>query len=193
MPLAILLILGAALFRCLRPWVGGPENFAPMAALALCGALYLPRPWNWVGPLLALLVSDAILNLYYGIGVWTGSTLAASAAYLLIAALGGFLSKRPSWPGWLAGSLTASVLFYFLTNTEAWWFLPGYEKSWAGWVQALTLGLPGYPPTWTFLRNSVVSDLVFTFVFVAGMEWAARRFPRNLRPRPGLLSPRSAR
>lgn len=193
MPLAILLILGAALFRCLRPWVGGPENFAPMAALALCGALYLPRPWSWVGPLLALLVSDAILNLHYGIGVWTGSTLAASAAYLLIAALGGFLSQRPSWPGWLTGSLTASVLFYFLTNTEAWWFLPGYEKSWAGWVQALTLGLPGYPPTWTFLRNSVVSDLVFTFVFVAGMEWAARRFPRNLRPRLGLLSPRSAR
>lgn len=193
MPLAILLILGTALFRCLRPWVGGPENFAPMAALALCGGLYLPRPWNWAGPLLCLLVSDAVLNLHYGLAIWTGSTLAAMASYVVIFFFGNWLARRPSWMGWLAGSLVASILFYLLTNTEAWWFLPGYEKSWAGWVQALTLGLPGYPPTWTFLRNSVVSDMIFTLVFVAGVEWAARRFPQNLRPRLVRWSFRPAR
>ena len=188
MPWAFLLISGAALFRCLRPWVGGPENFAPMAALALCAGLYLPRPWNWAGPLLCLLVSDAVLNLHYGLAVWTGSTLAAMAAYLLIVILGEFLARRPSWIRWLAGSLMASILFYLLTNTEAWWFLPGYEKSWAGWVQALTLGLPGYPPTWTFLRNSAGSDMIFPLVFVAGVEWSARRFPQTARPRLARLS-----
>ena len=180
---AIFLLTGTALFRCLRPWVGGPENFAPMAALALCGGLYLPRPWNWAGPLLCLLVSDAVLNLHYGLAIWTGSTLVAMVAYLAIVLLGNLLAQRPSWTRWLAGSLAASFLFYLLTNTEAWWFLPGYEKNWTGWLQALTLGLPGYPPTWTFLRNSAISDVVFTLIFVTGVEWSVRRFPQALRPR----------
>jgi len=57
----------------------------------------------------------------------------------------------------------------------------------------LTLGLPGYPPTWTFLRNSVVSDMIFTLIFVVGVEWAARRFPQNLRPRLARMPFRPAR
>lgn len=174
---AILLLVGATLFRCLRPWVGGPENFAPLAALALCGSLYLPRPWSWAGPLLALLISDIFLNLHYGVEGVTGTTLAAGGAYLLISAMGVQLARRPSAWWWLGGSLGASLLFYFVTNTAAWWGLLAYDKSWAGWIQALTTGLPGYPPTWTFLRASVISDLLFTVLFVGGVEWSARKFP----------------
>ena len=77
---AIFLIGGVALFRCLRPWVGGPENFAPLAALALCGAFYFRKPWNWAGPLLALLISDAVLNLHYGQTIFTLNTAAAAGA-----------------------------------------------------------------------------------------------------------------
>ena len=174
---AILLLVGATLFRCLRPWVGGPENFAPLAALALCGSLYLPRPWSWAGPLLALLVSDIFLNLHYGVAGVTGATLAVAGATMMICALGTQLARRPSGWLWLAGSLGASFLFYFVTNSAAWWTLVGYDKSLAGWIQALTVGLPGYPPTWTFLRASVISDLIFTVLFVVGVEWSARKCP----------------
>jgi hypothetical protein len=38
----------------------------------------------------------------------------------------------------------------------------------------LTVGIPGYPPSWTFLRSSLISDLLFTSLFVAGVEWSAR-------------------
>ena len=181
---------GTVLFRCLRPWVGGPENFAPLAALALCGGLYFRRPWNWAVPLLALLISDAVLNLQFGAKIWTASTLASGVAYLLIVAGGAWIARHPSWTGWLAGSLGASGVFYLVTNTGAWWLLPAYEKNWTGWLQALTTGLPGYPPTWTFLRHSLISDLVFTLVLVAGMEWSARRStqtsdcPRSILPLP---------
>jgi hypothetical protein len=182
MPWAIFLLLGVAVFRCIRPWVGGPENFAPLAALALCGSLYFPRPWNWVGPLLALFVSDTVLNLHYGLGPITGSTWMAGVAYLLIIFIGNGLIRHTSWPIWLMGSLGATFLFYLVTNTGAWWALPGYEKSFVGWSQALTTGLPGYPPTWTFLRASLVSDLLFTVLFVGGVEWSVRRFPGKVRP-----------
>jgi hypothetical protein len=119
--------------------------------------------------------------------------LAASVAYLLIVALGDLLARRASWGGWLAGSLMASLIFYLLTNTQAWWFLPGYEKSWAGWAQALTTGLPGYPPTWTFLRSSVISDLIFVGVFVVGAEGLSRQFPRGFRSLRSILPLRPAR
>jgi hypothetical protein len=178
---AIFLLAGVVLFRCARPWVGGPENFSPLAALALCGALYFSRPWSWAGPLLALLVSDIFLNLHYGLAPVTSGTGLAAISYLLIWALGDRLAGRPSWKAWLGGALVATLLFYGVTNTGAWWTIPIYEKSWGGWVQALTVGIPGYPPTWTFLRSSLISDLLFTGLFVAGVEWSARRSAGKVR------------
>ena len=90
---AIFLLVGVAVFRCVRPWVGGPENFAPLAALALCGSLYFPRPWSWAGPMLALLVSDLFLNLYYGLEPISESSGAALLSYFLISVLGARLAK----------------------------------------------------------------------------------------------------
>jgi hypothetical protein len=66
----------------------------------------------------------------------------------------------------LGGTLVASVLFYLITNTGSWLGLAAYPQNFAGWIQSLTIGLPGYPPTWTFFRNSLVSDLLFAAFFV---------------------------
>ncbi len=44
------------------PWLG---NFAPVAAVALCGAIYLPRKLALVLPLAALFFSDVILNAFH--------------------------------------------------------------------------------------------------------------------------------
>jgi hypothetical protein len=66
---------------------------------------------------------------------------------------------------------------------------PGYVKSFAGLVQALTVGLPQYSatPTWMFFRNSVVSDLLFTGLFVLCMNFVRRSEPAraaSVLPRP---------
>ena len=83
---------------------------------------------------------------------------------------------------WLLGA----VLFYILTNTQAWWGDVFYAKTLAGWWQALTVGHPEYPPTIFFFRNTLVSDLLFTGVFAVTMEYAARRAGR-----PSLLEKRA--
>jgi hypothetical protein len=57
---------------------------------------------------------------------------------------------------------------------------PGYAKNLAGLFQSLTVGLPQYSatPTWMFFRNSLLSDLIFTALFVvcmsAGRTWENR-------------------
>jgi hypothetical protein len=44
----------------------------------------------------------------------------------------------------------------------------GYAKNFAGLVQSLTVGLPQFSatPSWMFFRNSLLSDLLFTLLFV---------------------------
>ena len=96
--------------------------------------------------------------------------------------LGRWVAVRSSWDRWLGGALAASLIFYLVTNSFSWWTNVGYDKSPVGWWQALTVGMPGFSPTWTFLRASVISDLLFTAVFVAGIEWSARRNPGKVRP-----------
>src|SRR5688500_6860928 len=41
------------------------HNFSPLAAITLCGAIYLPRRTAIAVPLLALFISDLALNLHY--------------------------------------------------------------------------------------------------------------------------------
>jgi hypothetical protein len=59
-------------------------------------------------------------------------------------------------------------MFYVITNTFSWLSDPGYAKSFAGLIQSLTVGLPQYSatPSWMFFRNSLLSDFIFTCVFV---------------------------
>jgi hypothetical protein len=72
----------------------------------------------------------------------------------------------------LPASIVASTMFYVITNTFSWLSDPGYAKNLAGLIQSLTVGLPQYSatPTWMFFRNSLVSDLIFTGLFVVCMN-----------------------
>jgi hypothetical protein len=82
------------------------------------------------------------------------------------------LQNRASLRTLLPASVIASTLFYLITNVFSWLSDPGYAKNFAGLIQSLTIGLPQYSatPTWMFFRNSLVSDLVFTCLFVVCMS-----------------------
>ena len=90
--------------------------------------------------------------------------------------LGLALSSRPSLRTLIPASLAGSTLFYAITNAFSWLTDPGYLKNFGGLIQALTVGLPQYgsTPTWMFFRNSLVSDLLFTLLFVACMSFSRR-------------------
>ncbi len=177
MAIGILLIVVAALWRVAGAFVPGGafSNFAPLMALALCGGLFLPRVWAWVIPLAALLISDFILDLHYGVPflTWMGGSVYACYAVMIMAGIG--LRRNPRLPLVFGAALLSSLLFYGVTDTVAWAADPGYAKDAAGWFQALTTGLPGYPPTWTFFRNSAASDLLFTGLYIGAMALTGSR------------------
>ena len=167
---AIMLLLAGTFFRVIRVDLA-PEtlpNFAPLMAAALCGAVFIPGWMGLVVPVVALLVSDALLNVHYGVPVVSTQLLWTLPGYLIAVGLGWMIrERRGGLLAILGGTLVASVLFYLITNTGSWLGLVSYPRNFAGWIQSLTIGLPGYPPTWTFFRNSLVSDLLFAAFFVA--------------------------
>jgi len=70
------------------------------------------------------------------------------------------------------GTLLGALLFYLVSNTVSWLVNPVYAKTIAGWVQALTVGLPGFPPTWVFGLKSLLGTGLFTGLFAGAMKWS---------------------
>jgi hypothetical protein len=175
---ALILILAAVAYRIVTglaiisgsTWL---SNFAPLAAIALCGAVYFPPKLKFTIPLLALYLSDIVLNVHYGAPLLVPEIICRYFALALVGWLGLVIANRPSWKTLLPASLAGSTLFYLITNIFSWLSDPGYVKNFAGLIQALTVGLPQYSatPTWMFFRNSVVSDLLFTGLFVLCMTF----------------------
>jgi hypothetical protein len=175
---AFILILAAVVYRIVTglaiisgsTWL---SNFAPLAAIALCGAVYFPTRLKFTVPLVALLLSDIVLNMYYSAPLLAPEIVCRYFALGLVGWVGLAMANRPSWKTMLPASLAGSTLFYVITNVFSWLSDPGYLKNFAGLIQALTVGLPRYSatPTWMFFRNSVVSDLLFTGLFVLCMNF----------------------
>lgn len=179
---AFLLIMAAIAYRLIVGFaiVSGStwmSNFSPFAAIALCSAVYLPLRYKFVVPFAALILSDIALNLHYHVALLDGMTFVRYGAFALIGMIGWRLRHHPSLKTLLPASLAGSCLFYFVTNASAWLTDPGYAKGFAGLVQSLTVGLPAYggTPTWMFFRNSLVSDALFTALFVVCMSLGKSR------------------
>lgn len=175
---ALLLILSAVAYRIvLRLFVHSDStwlaNFAPLAAIALCSAAYLPARYKFTLPLLALLGSDVVLNIHYGASLLDPLIFGRYLALIVVGCVGLALQHHASFKNLLPASIAGSTIFYIITNAFSWLSDPGYVKNFAGLVQALTVGLPAYSatPTWMFFRNSLVSDLLFTGLFVLCMHF----------------------
>ena len=192
---ALILIFSAVVYRIAAGLLihsGQAEwlsNFAPLAAIALCGAAYFPAKFKFTVPLGALFVSDLFLNYFYGAPLVQGQMISRYLALALVGLIGLALQNRASLKTLLPASLLGSTIFYLITNTFSWLSDPGYVKNFDGLIQALTVGLPQYSatPTWMFFRNSVLSDLFFTLLFVACMNFG----PKASR-RAGVALPRVA-
>lgn len=162
----------------------------PARAIALCAAVYFPKKYKFTIPIAAFFVSDAVINYYYGVTLLDPQIICRYFALILVGCLGLLLQNRASLKTLLPASVVGSTIFYFITNAFSWLSDPGYAKNFAGLIQSLTVGLPQYSatPTWMFFRNSIVADLFFTLLFVACMH-----FGRNTsRADAGVRLPRIA-
>ena len=168
---ALILIIAVTLYRVCYALAGSPgswANFSPLAAILLCSAAYLPRKYILLASLGPLLVADLLLNAHYHEPLIDTGMVSRYFCFGLILLLGYVVRRQQQYKVlFLFGSTIAgSCLFYLVTNTATWISTVDYAKTLTGWWQALTIGEPGFPPTLLFFRNTILSDLFFTALFV---------------------------
>lgn len=135
-----------------------PHSINPIIAISLfSGAIIRDRKWAFFLPIMAMFASDLMLEIFsitqgfYGLG-----QIGNYAALLFVTALG-FLMKKPNIKNVAGLSIAGSLLFFFLSNTNCYFFdfTDFYGKGVNGWLACLTAGIP-------FLRNGMLIDLMFS-------------------------------
>jgi hypothetical protein len=194
---ALLLIFSAVAYRVttgllIHSGASWLSNFAPLAAIALCSAAYFPKKYKFSVPLITLFISDAVINFRYGAPLLDPQILVRYFALAVVGGLGVLLQYRASLKTLLPASIVGSTIFYAMTNAFSWLSDPGYAKNLGGLIQALTVGLPQYSatPSWMFFRNSLISDLLFTLLFVISMNFG--RSAERSRTRAARFHPAAA-
>ena len=167
MPTAVALIVFGTLCRL----VPHPPNFSPFGALSLYAGARLPRRWGWAVPLVAMALSDMILEYGTGRSTFTpvrGTIYATYAAMALLASWA-LRGRTSPWtlPAW---SLAASSLFFLSTNLAVWATGGMFPRTAAGLVACYVAALP-------FFGNTVVADLAGTAVLFGLGALVRQRVP----------------
>ncbi|MEE2615038.1 MAG: DUF6580 family putative transport protein [Verrucomicrobiota bacterium] len=162
------------LFFAVSRWPGlMPQNFSAAHALLFCAAFWLPGWMGWLLPLATIVFTDMLLNSFaYGVSVMAPASISNWMILALFVVLAKWLARRRSYLRLFLGTLLGALLFYIVSNTVAWIANPGYAKTIVGWLQALTVGLPGLPPTWWFGLKSLLGTGLFTGLFAGAMKWS---------------------
>ncbi len=154
------LILLAALSRLL-PHL---PNFAPIAALALFGGVYLDKKHTFIVPIAAMLISDYFIGFHGGMPWVYGS-------FLAIGCIGLWLRKHPGVATTIGATFAGSILFFIVTNFAVWFTSHGfYPQTFTGLMECYTMAIP-------FFRNSLMGDFTYVTALFGVYELAKRMAP----------------
>lgn len=178
------MILLAALSRL----IPHPINFAPISGVALFGAAYYSKKyWAFVIPIVSMWISDLIINnvvyaeLFDGFVWFYSGSLFTYAAFIAIAILGMNALKRVTVSRVAASAMSASILFFALSNFGVWLSSGMYPHTWNGLATCYAAGLP-------FLKNTVAGDLVYSALLFGAFAWGESRFPALRRTSQSMAS-----
>ncbi len=166
-----------ALSRLVPHAFGVPQlfNFSPIGGIALFGAAYFARKqMAFLLPILALWVSNLLLdNVYYaayydGFAWFTNWEIYLTVALLVV--LGIFFLKKITPLRLLGASLSASVLFFLVSNFFVWSSGTMYTKNLAGFVACYIAAIP-------FFWNTLAGDLFYVALLFGVFEWVKKQRP----------------
>lgn len=169
LPVLLMLVLALSRWPGFFPAEWG--SFSAVYALVFCAGVYFPRALAWCLPIATLLATDVVLNIfYYKVEPVSRYMLMNYAMYAMLIWLGQRFSRKDSLAKLVGGGVLGALLFFVITNIIAWLQNPEYTKDWKGFLQAWTTGIPGWPPPWMFLRNTLLSAGLFTGLFAGAMK-----------------------
>lgn len=167
-------ILLAAISRVLPH----PFNFTPIAAMALFGgALLTDKRIAFIIPLLAMVISDLMLELISGAG-WHNTILYVYVSFILITLMGIYIRNNAKAGSIILASLISSLLFFLITNGGV-WAAGGFQFGLGGLVTTLLAGIPFYNNEifGSFFFNTLAGDLFYCGILFGSFYFAKAKFP----------------
>ncbi len=135
-----------------------PPNFAPIGGLALFSGSHFKQKIAFLIPLSAMLLSDIFLGFHNAI-------IYVYASFFLTVLIGRLI-KNNKWQSLALTSLSSSILFFLITNFGVWATGSMYQKNLSGLMQSYAFGIP-------FFRNTILSDLFYSFTFFYGYKFSS--------------------
>ena len=171
--MVVAMLLMAALLRLLPH----PPNFSPIGAMALFSAAFFPKPYfTFLISLLVIWLSDLLINnMVYGawfdgfVFVYKGWYW-VYGSFALIFVMGMSLLKKVNLSRVIGASVSASLLFFIVTNFGVWASGLMYTRDLQGLLTCYAAGLP-------FLRFTLLGDLVYSGLLFGTFAWAQKNIP----------------
>ena len=168
----LLLVVLAAAFSRLIPHA---PNVTPIGALALFGAAYFNRKYvSLLVPVLAIFLSSLVINnvMYQSAGfVWFDINFPAQIiAFTLVALVGMRWLKTIKFSNVLGSSISASLIFFIISNFSTWLSDGMYPMTFEGLVLCYEMAIP-------FFWNTLLGDMMYVAILFGGFELAKKQFP----------------
>ena len=165
----IIFITSAILIAAVSRLFPHIPNFTPIAAMALFGGVYFSdKRLAFVIPLIAMFLSDAAMQLIYGWG-FHNTMIYVYIGFILTSAIGMIVRRNVTILSVAAGSITASILFFIITNFGV-WATSGFTMGIAGLNATYIMGIPFFAPT-------LAGDLFFNSILFGAFYLAQIKFP----------------
>ena len=149
----VFVVLGAALrFAPHLP------NFAPIAAMALFGGVYLNKKYALLLPVVVMLVSDYFIG-FYDIKLMASVYI----SFVLIGLIGLFIKRHKNLGTVVGGTFFGSVMFFIITNFSVWAFYNWYPHTLSGLSQCFAAAIP-------FFRNTLAGDFFYVAILFGVYE-----------------------
>ena len=163
------MILLAAISRFLPIALPSMANFSPVGTMALFGGAYFAKKqWAFIVPMMALWLSNLILNNVFYTKYYPtfsfGFELAVFVSFALVVVIGIVLLKRVNVVNLLTANILGTIGFFLISNFFVWAGGTMYPQTMEGLGMCFTMGLP-------FLKNTLLSNLLFSTVMFGTFEY----------------------
>ncbi len=154
------MILVAAIIRLLPHW----PNFTPIGAMALFGGAYFSKKYlAFVVPFLAMFLTDLVLGFH-------ATMWAVYLSFGLIVVIGMLMINKVKLSNVFLASVTASVLFFVVTNFAMWTVGGIYSPDLKGLLACYAAAIP-------FFHYTLLGDLFFAGIMFGAFEIAKSKLP----------------
>jgi len=171
----LMVLTGMILVAAFSRLIPHPPNFTAIGAMALFGGTYFDRKsWAFAVPLTAMFLSDIVIGFHPGM-------YAVYLSFILIVMIGISLRDKkkirqdsvlPRRVGNIfLASVSASVLFFIITNFALWLTGILYPKTALGLAECFIAAIP-------FFHYTLLGDLLYVGVLFGAFELAKMKFPK---------------